>query len=98
LRLATNSEGNAGGFQCRLSLNLELQFCQALQSRLREQRLCQFCSINGPRAIIAMGLHFTIRLLVVAIALMWILTPMLQHWMKAKSSVGINEVSLWEGD
>jgi hypothetical protein len=33
-----------------------------------------------------MDLHFTPRLLIAAIALTWVLAPMLQHWMKARPS------------
>jgi len=35
---------------------------------------------SHPRRVMAMDLHFTIRLFIVGIALIWVLTPMLRHW------------------
>ena len=35
-----------------------------------------------------MELHLTVRLLIAAIALTLVLTPMLRHWMKVRFSVG----------
>jgi len=41
-----------------------------------------------------MDLHFIARLLIVAIALTWVLAPMLQHWMKARPSAA-GTVRFW---